>query len=897
MGCLINSIATRINHIRNLDRRVQSLTNALRVLTDARDDLKRQVDRAESTGLTCTNQVKGWLERVETIEAEVILLIEDVGQATRLFWCCNPNCLSRCKLSNKVSQKLGVISQLMERGTSDVIVAEGSHPVTVEEMPIRLTIGLDVMLERVRQVLKEEDVGIIGIYGMGGVGKTTLLKNINNEFLTLAHDFNVVIWVLVSKDFVAEKIQQTIGERLGLSWEETECQKQRAKKIYQIMRRKKFLLLLDDVWEGIDLEKIGIPLPDKINKCKVVFTTRSMDVCSDMDAHCKLKVEFLKEKESWQLFCEKVGRSDILDAPSIRPHAETIIRKCGGLPLALITIGRAMANKETEEEWKYAIEVLNKSPSELRGMEDVFILLKFSYDNLDNDELRSCLLYCSLFPEDYSIEKEQLIEYWIGERFLDSSHDGNAHNMGHSLIGSLKVACFLETGEEETQVKMHDVIRSFAFWISGKSEKKFLIQASAGLTEAPSAINWEGAERISFFDNGITELLEIPVCPYLSTLLLQWNSCLNKISSGFFQFMPALKVLDLSFTSVREIPMSICKLVELHHLDLSGTKLSSLPKELGGLAKLRHLDLQRTHYLRTIPREAISGLSQLRVLNFYYSGWEVQDCESENEVRFADLDCLRHLTTLGITVSKLTSLRRLSGFNSLLKCIQYLYIKEYEGLFSLELSSTPGDSERLRRLSINNCCNLEYLEIGVGAGKTWLRSLEVLALHGLPNMIMVWGNPVTQGCLQNLRSINMWHCHKLKNVSWIFRLPKLEMIYLFYCKEMEEVISEDEVVEEDSKAFPSLRTISIRDLPELRSFSRQVMSFPSLERIAVIDCPKLKKLPLKASNASALPTIYGSKEWWDKLEWDETATRGAIIEIRGVPCFPFVSDPDLQCTL
>ncbi|THG14084.1 disease resistance protein RPS2 [Camellia sinensis] len=873
-------IATRIGYVLNLDQRVRSLTTAVQELKDVRDDLKRQIDVAELQGLTCTNQVKRWIERVNALQTEVSLITQlDVGQQMQSFWCCNnASCYSRYKLSKKSLKMVEDINELMQKGILDVTIADGSLPAAVEEMPSRPTIGLESMLEKVRQFFREEDVGVIGIYGIGGVGKTTLLKHINNDFLTLTtHDFDIVIWVVVSKDAVAEKIQQAIGVRLGLSWDETESLEQRASKTYKVMKKKKFLLLLDDVWEGLDLEKIGIPLPNKENKCKVVFTTRSMDVCSDMDAHCKLKVEFLKENESWEIFRDKVGRSEILKSSSIQSYAQTIIRKCGGLPLALITIGRAMSNKETEEEWKYAIEVLNKSPSKLRGMEDVFTLLKFSYDNLDNDTLRSCLLYCSLFPEDYSIEKEQLIEYWIGEGFINSSNDGNVCNMGHDLIGSLKVACLLETGEEETQVKMHDVVRSFALWIAsdcGKNEKTFIVQASAGLTEVPGVENWEEAVRISLLDNGIIELSETPFCPRLSTLLLQWNNGLNKISNGFFQFMPALGVLDLSFTSLREIPVSINKLVELNHLDLSGTKLSTLPKELGCLTKLRHLDLQRTHYLRTVPREAISGLAQLRVLNFYYStygGWELQGFETDN-VSFSDLECLRHLTTIGITVTKLTTLKQLYGFNHLLKCIHYLYIKECEGLFYLQLSSAPGDGKSLRRLSINNCGDLKYLVIGQGAGKNWLPSLEVLSLYGLPNMTKVWRNPVSQGCLQNLRSISIWYCHNLKNISWISELPKLEMIYLFYCHEMEEVIgTEDEVVEEGSVAFPYLRITSIRDLPLLRSISQRAMDLPSLVRVAVIDCPKLKKLPLKASNIPTLWTVYGDKEWWDNLDWDEDA--------------------------
>lgn len=136
---------------------------------------------------------------------------------------------------------------------------------------------------------------------------------------------------------------------------------------------------------------------------------------------------------------------------------------------------------------------------------------------------------------------------------------------------------------------MHDVVRTFALWMTsecGKNNERILIKPSAGLTEAPRVEMWERAERISLLDNEIDELRNIPACANLKALLLQWNSGLNKIPNDFFQFMPCLRVLDLSFTSLREIPKSIGKLIELRHLNLSGTKITTLPKELACLAKL-----------------------------------------------------------------------------------------------------------------------------------------------------------------------------------------------------------------------------------------------------------------------------------------------------------------------
>ena len=163
--------------------------------------------------------------------------------------------------------------------------------------------------------------------------------------------------------------------------------------------------------------------------------------------------------------------------------------------------------------------------------------------------------------------------------------------------------------------------------------------------------------------------------------------------------------------------LSIVLIIEIFYNGFSGLPAhqeigmpSLSPKELGGLEKLRLLDLQRTHYLRMIPQEAISRLSQLRFLNLYYSygGWELLNCEaSGNDVSFADLEGLGNISTLGITVVESSTLRRLSGMNTLLKCIKYLYIKECEGLFYLQFSSASRDGKKLRRLSINNCYDVK----------------------------------------------------------------------------------------------------------------------------------------------------------------------------------------------
>ncbi|KHG29446.1 hypothetical protein F383_11806 [Gossypium arboreum] len=159
------------------------------------------------------------------------------------------------------------------------------------------------------------------------------------------------------------KVQDRIGGNLRFSddsWKNKSVD-QKATDIYRVLRYKKFVVLLDDLWERVDLNQVGIPKPSKRNGSKLIFTTRSLAVCGEMEARKKIKVECLKSEEAWKLFQDKVGDETLNSHPDIRELAKQVAKRCGGLPLALITMGRAMACKTTSVEWNYAIKKLKRS--------------------------------------------------------------------------------------------------------------------------------------------------------------------------------------------------------------------------------------------------------------------------------------------------------------------------------------------------------------------------------------------------------------------------------------------------------------------------------------------------------------------------------------------------------
>ncbi|XP_058074793.1 disease resistance protein RPS2-like [Magnolia sinica] len=879
---LLDPITQRTGYVVNLQKNLDSLKNGMNELKCVRDDVKKRVEVAERKKLKRTDHVHWWLEKVESIEREVNAVVEESKKVTRTSW-------SGYQLCKKVAVKLDEVVKLNSKADSFHVVAEKPLPDAIEEMPSTSAVGMDLMLSKALGLISEDEVGIFGIYGMAGVGKTTLLKKINNEFLVRTHEFAFIIWVVVSKGLNVEKIQKDIGQRLGLYWVENESNNEtRARDIYKVLRGKKFMLLLDDLWERLDLEMVGIPHPSSQSMSKVVFTTRFEDVCGQMAANKKIRVECLPEQEAMNLFKQNVGEEAMISHRDIPSLAMKVAKECKGLPLALITIGRAMACKKTPQEWEHAISVLStsKPPSEISGMDDEMLLrLKFSYDNLGGDMIKSCFLYCALFPEDDSISKEQLIDYWIGEGFLDGWDDDldEAHNKGHDIIGRLKTACLLETGsDEKTEVKLHDVIRDLALWIAsecGKKKNRFLVRAGVGLMHAPVVERWKEAERISLMKNDIKEVTETPQCPNLLTLMLQWNQNFRKVHNDFFQFMPLLRVLDLSGnSSLKELPAGIGNLAELRYLNLINTEITTLPEEIGNLVKLKHLDLELTTHLHTIPQGAISRLSELRVVSLYcsYSKWE----EGSEGLNMSELEGLERLIYVDLTLSTVHALKRLLCSSKLRKVTRYLILNRCEDLtISNQLSSIFTAMKSLQGLTFRGCNALVEVTIGGHAKKDDdypVSSLEWLDLQQLPHLNCI---RVGRRCFGNLHNIRIASCDKLKKIYGLLKLESLEEIGIYDCYELEELIgtaiNDDEV---GDIGLSQLKRISLSNLSELTSICSYALHFPSLEEIDVIGCPKLKKLPLSLhSTHNSLRKISGEKEWWDSLEWEEDGIKSNFL--------------------
>ncbi|KAG5224023.1 disease resistance protein [Salix suchowensis] len=280
-------------------------------------------------------------------------------------------------------------------------------------------------------LLMDDEVSTIGIYGMGGIGKTTLLQHIHNELLQRPHICDHVWWVTVSQDFSINRLQNLIAKRLHLD-------------------------LSNDLWNSFEPHEVGIH--SLLNGCKLILTTRSQTVCHQIACQHKIEVKSLSEGEAWTLFKEQLGH-DIAISLEIEGIAKDIARECAGLPLGIITIARSLRGVDDLHEWRTTLNELREL--NFREMDEkVFKVLRVSYDRLDDG---------LALKQYHMIEREELIGYLINEGIIKGMRRRqDAFDEGHTMLNRLQYVCLLESVKTEDvckYVKMHDLIRDMAIQI------------------------------------------------------------------------------------------------------------------------------------------------------------------------------------------------------------------------------------------------------------------------------------------------------------------------------------------------------------------------------------------------------------------------------------------------
>ncbi|XP_074281864.1 disease resistance protein RGA2-like [Silene latifolia] len=530
-------------------------------------------------------------------------------------------------------------------------VSESDHTID------RTMIGRDKDMDNIVSLLfdpstAEENVSVASIVGMGGVGKTMLAKYVYNDNKIDTY-FDLKLWVFATQDFNVKDVLRQMVTRDTREQVHDYTMEQLKRSLSQIIAGKRFLLVLDGVWDEVSLrvkwQELERELKDGAKGSRVLLTTRSDTVARIIGAHEPYMINDLSDDDCWLLF------KDIAITTSheqgVKAIGKEISKMCHKVPLAILTIGTILAGKFSVREWR---TFRNDQLESFKSYgSNVLNTLKLSYDQL-GEGLKLCVKYCSLFPKGFRFEKDRLIHLWIAmgyvkTEYTNQSLEDAAEDYMLCLLGRGFFYC-MKTRDGtvwKNNFQMHNLMHDLVLSVTGvkykmadsntnEFDERVWHVSFVSVTQSP----WKPPSSLFKIEYLNTFLLPLPSSGPRSLQKIKALPVRNKLILDSFRPLRVLRMhgvgitelpnsvgdlihlryLDLSFNYIRKLPRSITKLVNLYLLDLSYCRsLEELPEDIGKLKMLRHLDLQGCSSLSHMPNE-LQLLTGLETLNQFVVG-------------------------------------------------------------------------------------------------------------------------------------------------------------------------------------------------------------------------------------------------------------------------------------
>ncbi|KAM5578388.1 hypothetical protein ABKV19_008612 [Rosa sericea] len=748
----------------------------------------------------------------------------------------------------------------------------------------------DEMNELVSQLVSEHSEErkkplVISLVGMGGIGKTTLAQLVYND-KKVKDCFQTRIWVCVSEPFVQIAVAKAILEGLKVPVPNSDELETYVQHISDSIQGKKFLLVLDDVWDSNHRkwDLFLTTLQCGGSGSRILVTTRIAQVASAMGTTSDhtIDIKELGEKTCRSLFYHiAFFDGERKESKKFEDIGNEIVRRCKGLPLAAKTLGSLMRYKKTVQQWE---DVLNSKIWEFEEVEQqVFQPLLLSYYDLEPLSKR-CLLYCATFPKDHKIVKDELIELWMSQDYLEVK-GGNKEKttVGQRCFENLVLRSFFQDFEKDSEgniesCKMHDIVHDFVQYLTKDECFSMVVKGANERMELP------GDEvchlSLMFAPEGPFPVSSLN-CKSLRTLTA-FDSKLTSIGVELISQSKSLRTLNLSKNSIREVPKEIGGLIHLRYLDLSQNReLKELPDSLCDLYNLQTLRLVGCFQLYKFPDE--EAMRKLTKLKHLYVSW-----------------CCR-LKSKGI--GRLTGLQKLDVFHlngydgedkeGTLKLQDLKNLKQLEGSLSIaHLESVEDASEGvkaclsekhlLHHLSLDFLCfPCDKWKREEGTGQNDREILNGLQPHGGLESLRIWNCQLaTSLCpnwilsLHNLTSLVLSRFGNCELLSGPFgRLPSLESLVFSEMGKVKKVgvellgIEERELQSSSSSSsslilFPKLKTLQFFEMFNWEEwegvggdYQNNITIMPSLSLLGFYSCSKLGTLPDFLRKTPLLKTV------------------------------------------
>ncbi|XP_038681531.1 putative disease resistance protein RGA3 [Tripterygium wilfordii] len=638
-----------------------------------------------------------------------------------------------------------------------------------------------------------DSVSVIPIVGIGGLGKTTLAKLLYNDERVDEY-FQLKLWVCASEEF--DKTQIMINMIKSLTHENrSDLDPDQLQTCIQgKLNAKKFLIILDDLWS--DDRGKWMELRDLFDggdtRSKVIVTTRSSSVATIVGTTSAYNLKGLCHEDCLSLFKKwafKEGEEKRY--PNLMEMGNDIVMKCGGLPLAVRTLGTLLYSKNDEHYWKFIRDNEIWKFDQKEG--DILPVLRLSYDQMPS-HLKPCFAICSIFPKDHVFDSYALVQLWMAHGLLQPSYENQElEDVGLQYMKELYSRSFFQDFGDYVHFmvfKMHDLVHNLALSVA-QSDYMVLDDLRKNISEE--------IRHLSFADNVTSFAREVPSLlrksNHLRTIIFP-TEAEGPITESFINrcisICKCLRMIDLSGSSFEVLPSSIGGLKHLRILNLSANdRIKKLPDSICKLHNLQALLAGKCSQLTELPRD-IKNMIRLRFLEITIK---------QNHLPENGIGCLQSLRYLSLL--QCTNLELLFEGMQRLTCLRMLNIWNCNSLRSLPRNLRQLTA--LENLFIGNCEKLDLLDGDVD--QDIKSSLQLLIFSNLPLLTTLpqW----LQKSTRTLQCIRIIDCENFSSLpEWLPNCTSLKKIEIQGCPQLL-------TLPEGMHQLLALNELKIKDCPTL----------------------------------------------------------------------------------
>ncbi|KAH0469986.1 hypothetical protein IEQ34_001544 [Dendrobium chrysotoxum] len=701
------------------------------------------------------------------------------------------------------------------------------------------------------------NISLLSIVGHGGMGKTTLLQHVYEDEMT--KEFDPKMWVSVSNNFNVKKVIADMLESLDKKKPDLDSLDALQDRLRIAVGSKKFLLILDDIWEeeeNRDINKwedVLAPLAYGKFGSRILVTTRMDSVAMKIAKIIKKKekifrLEGLKKDECLQLlnshaFAGVENPPD--DHKKLRAIAGQIVKKLLGSPLAAKVIGGVLNDNLDERHWRTVLE------NNLLAQNYIYSILKLSYIFLPNP-LQNCFAFCCKFPQYHLLDRYDLLQMWIALGFIQPSRGMTMEDIGGRYFDVLVKKNLFD--KVRSHYKMHDLIY--------ESTSKFFAQECVEVMDDEKS-SLEISETIRYLSVETTNLdiiKKIGQLKHLHSLFLFYEASNQDICSALIKIFKAsrsLRLLYIFAPGLEMIPEEIGNLIHLRYLKIYSDNLTMLPRSLSNLYHLQYIiydGLSQSKGDDFLPSDInnLSNLHLVKMPNNYISSI----CGIGKLKSLQELHMFNHRDVSGYRIGELENMNDL--------CKLQIYnlgnVKDAEEACSAKLCAKRRLTDLTLCWSYTDSRNIHLDENVLDnlQPPKCLRNLSIMRYMGARSAI--WMNNVNT--IFNLEKIELGNCIEWEILPPFGQLPFLKSLKLYDMPKVKWL--------NKYHAFPLLEVLHISWLIALEDWFEAGVAaedgclFPCLMELKLNYCPKLKELP---SLPSELKSLRIENTGWTTLKF------------------------------